>query len=285
MSPEFAVGAAVAAAACGWPAAVVIDALGRRPVTVAAPADTRPRTAAGSWLCSLLLAVAAFGVTVRVEPALIAAAGCWLAVCGVPLAVIDVRVRRLPDVLTGVSVAGIAALLTGAAVSTADWRDLARAGAAGLAVGAFFGLLALVRPGSAGLGDAKLGLSTGALAGWLGWGPVVTSVFAAFVLAAAAGLWLVASRRATLRGTSLPFGPFLLAGCLAVVMLAGLAPRTQQPAARHMQAAPGVVGRISVASSRPRTARMLVTGAGAAARSGIDPGCGSCDTHWWGKPR
>jgi prepilin signal peptidase PulO-like enzyme (type II secretory pathway) len=34
-------------------------------------------------------------------------------------------------------------------------------------------------------------------------------------------LWLVGTRRARLRGGSLPFGPFLLAGCLIVVLLSG----------------------------------------------------------------
>jgi leader peptidase (prepilin peptidase)/N-methyltransferase len=87
-------------------------------------------------------------------------------------------------------------------------------------VAGFFVLLALARPGSAGLGDAKLGLSTGALAGWFGWGILLASVFAAFLLAAACGLALIAARRATLRAGSLPFGPFMLAGCLAAVLLA-----------------------------------------------------------------
>jgi hypothetical protein len=46
-------------------------------------------------------------------------------------------------------------------------------------------------------------------------------VFAAFVLAAGYGIWLIASGRASFRGGSLPFGPFLLAGCLlAVAVLA-----------------------------------------------------------------
>jgi leader peptidase (prepilin peptidase)/N-methyltransferase len=152
----------------------------------------------------------------------VAAAGCWLAIGGASLAVIDIRVRRLPDVLTAACGAGIAALLAAAAASSADWHDLTRAGKGGLAVAAFFGLLALARPGSAGLGDAKLGVSIGALTGWFGWGLLLASVFTSFVLAAAVGLWLMGTRRATLRGTSLPFGPFLLAGCLAVVLLAGV---------------------------------------------------------------
>jgi leader peptidase (prepilin peptidase)/N-methyltransferase len=226
MSLAYGLGAAAAAAACGWPAAAAIDQLARRPADAIdhggdPSAHAPPRAVLDCLLSCLLLAGLAFAVAARVHPAIVAAAGCWLVVSGVPLAVIDVRVRRLPDVLTGTSLAGLAALLTAAAVSNADFSDLGRAGAGGLAVGSLFGLLAVARPGSAGLGDAKLGLSTGAMAGWLGWGPLLASVFAAFVLAAAAGLWLVGTRRARLRGGSLPFGPFLLAGCLIVVLLSG----------------------------------------------------------------
>jgi leader peptidase (prepilin peptidase) / N-methyltransferase len=166
---------------------------------------------------SLILAALAFGITVRVHPAAVAAAGCWLAACGIPMAIIDARHRRLPDVLTGACAAGTAALLIAAAAASGGWPALARAGLGAFAVAAFFALLALARPGSAGLGDAKLGLSTGALAAWFGWGVLVSAVFAAFVLAAGFGVWLIASGRASFRGGSVPFGPFLLAGCLLAV--------------------------------------------------------------------
>ncbi|MGB6453070.1 MAG: prepilin peptidase, partial [Streptosporangiaceae bacterium] len=168
-------------------------------------------------LTSLVLAALTFGIAVRLHPPAVAAAGCWLAACGVPMAIIDVRQRRLPDALTGACLAGTAACLTVAAAASGDWRALGRAGLGALAVGASVALLALARPGSAGLGDAKLGLSTGALATWFGWTVLVPALFAAFVLAAGYGVWLVASGRASFRGGSVPFGPFMLAGCLLAV--------------------------------------------------------------------
>ena len=85
-------------------------------------------------------------------------------------------------------------------------------------VAGIFTSLALARPGSAGLGDAKLGVSVGAMAAWLGWGVLADAVVAAFVLAAGYSGWLITTRRSGLRG-SLAFGPFLLAGCLAAVLL------------------------------------------------------------------
>jgi len=239
MSLAFSASSAAVAAACAWPASAVIGArtgaASSRPADADAPAyelrrtaadprrmaaDPR-RTAADPRLLAALLAASAWGITLRLHPAMVAAAACWLIICGVPLAAVDVQSRRLPNALTASSLAGVFGLLTAAAVGTAYRPDLPRAAVGGLAVGGILGLLALTRPGSAGLGDAKLGLSTGALAGWFGWRVLLASVVVAFVLAAACGLWLVATRQATLRGTTLPFGPFLLAGCLAVVLLTG----------------------------------------------------------------
>jgi leader peptidase (prepilin peptidase) / N-methyltransferase len=220
----FPVAAAVAAAACGWPASALVVALGAPtpPAATAAEADLgappiRAARLLPVLLTSLVLAALAFGIAVRLHPAAVAAAGCWLAACGVPMAIIDARNRRLPDVLTGACLAGTAACLTAAAAASGDWAALGRAALGALVVGAFFALLALARPGSAGLGDAKLGLSTGGLAAWLGWTVLLSALFAAFVLAAGYGIWLVVSGRASFRGGSVPFGPFLLAGWLLAV--------------------------------------------------------------------
>jgi leader peptidase (prepilin peptidase) / N-methyltransferase len=175
-----------------------------------------------AWLLALPLALLAGAAAVAVHPYLVACAACWLVLCAVPLAVIDAAVRRLPDLLTGAAFAGTALFLLAAAAVDDSWPSLARAGGGALAVAGLFALLALARPGSAGLGDAKLGLSVGALAGWLGWGTLVLAVFAGFLLAGLYGLLLLASRRATLR-SSLAYGPFLLAGCLAAVLLVSVA--------------------------------------------------------------
>ncbi len=140
--------------------------------------------------------------------------------CAVPLAAIDGAVHRLPDALTGAAFAGTSAFLLAAAAFDDRWTDLVRSGGGAFAVGGLFALLALARPGSTGLGDAKLGLSVGALAAWFGWGTLALAGAAGFVLAGVYGLWLVASGRADLR-SSIPFGPFLLAGCFAAVLLAG----------------------------------------------------------------
>jgi leader peptidase (prepilin peptidase) / N-methyltransferase len=240
VSPALGVIAAILAAACAWPASAIIFSLsgpaGAPPpacpaCAAAAPVSgvlpVRPRCRAclaavgpSPLLLAVPLALLAGAGAGLVHPYLVAGAACWLAVCSVPLAVIDSAVHRLPDKLTGAAFAGTAAFLLAAAAYDDRWAELARSGGGALAVAALFTLLALLRPGSAGLGDAKLGLSMGALAAWFGWGTLLLAVAAGFVLAGMYGLWLLVSGRAGLR-SSIAFGPFLLAGGFAAVLLAG----------------------------------------------------------------
>lgn len=229
MNLAFSFTAAAVAAACGWPAAGVAARFAGTSDSMAAPgsvsepdraAVTRPAPAVVAVLTALTTAALVLLATLRLRQELLAIACGWLVVCGLPLSIIDIRVRRLPNALTAACTVGVAVLLAAAAAADGQWQDLARATAGAAVSCAFFALLALARPGSAGLGDAKLGLSTGALVAWFGWEFLLTSMFTAFVLAACYGLGLLITGRASAPG-GVPFGPFLLAGCLAVVLLAG----------------------------------------------------------------
>jgi leader peptidase (prepilin peptidase)/N-methyltransferase len=62
-----------------------------------------------------------------------------------------------------------------------------------------------------GFGDVKLALGIGAVLGWYGWGTLLLGTFAGFLLGALYGGTLVVARRAG-RRTTIPFGPFLIAG-------------------------------------------------------------------------
>jgi leader peptidase (prepilin peptidase) / N-methyltransferase len=217
MTLAFPVTAAALAAVLAWPASALV-------LSYTASSSGRLRLRPG-WLAPpLAVAMAALTLVVAaaVHPDLVACAACWLAALAVPLAVTDALVRRLPDLLTAAAFAGTAAFLVAAAATGSEWPSLVRAGAGAAIVAGLFLVLALARPGSAGLGDAKLGLSIGALTGWLGWDVLVSALFASFVLTACYGLVLLALRRGTLR-TMVPFGPFLLAGCMAAVLLTSLA--------------------------------------------------------------
>jgi leader peptidase (prepilin peptidase)/N-methyltransferase len=91
-----------------------------------------------------------------------------------------------------------------------------------LALGAGYFVLWLVNPGGMGFGDVKLALGTGAALGWYGWGNLLLGTFAGFLLGAVYGGALVVARRAE-RRTTIPFGPFLLAGAYLGLLIGAYA--------------------------------------------------------------
>ncbi|MFE9620956.1 prepilin peptidase [Streptomyces sp. NPDC006384] len=139
--------------------------------------------------------------------------GVWLllAPAGVLLAVVDLRVRRLPDPLTlplagaALALLGVTALVPGHA---GQWTT-ALLGTLALGTGYF--TLFLVNPAGMAFGDVKLALGAGAVLGWYGWPTLMLGTFAGFLLGALYGGVLVLAGRAG-RGTAIAFGPFLLGG-------------------------------------------------------------------------
>ena len=115
---------------------------------------------------------------------------------GVALVWIDLDVHRLPGR------AG-AARLPGASWPCWRWPRprWGSGGRCGRAVLAALVLFAVLLPaddrvpggGGLGFGDVKLALVLGLLLGWVGWGPVVVSVAAAFVLGGLASVVLLAA--------------------------------------------------------------------------------------------
>jgi leader peptidase (prepilin peptidase)/N-methyltransferase len=141
---------------------------------------------------------------------------CYLAVVAAPLTVIDIREHRLPDRLTLPSYPIALALL-----ALPNGRDRLLSALVGLAVAlAFYLLLALVYPAGIGWGDVKLSGVLGLYLGWFGARAFVAGLAGGFVIAAVAGLALIAAGRAT-RKTQVPFGPFMLGGAMAAVLIFG----------------------------------------------------------------
>jgi leader peptidase (prepilin peptidase)/N-methyltransferase len=157
-------------------------------------------------------------VAARASSAWELAALAWLTLLAVPLAFIDVAVRRLPDPLTAAAFAGTLVLLGVAALIGQQPGHLGHAAIGSVALACFYLVLSRVRPGDLGLGDAKLAASTGAVLGWISWQALFTGTFAAFALAAVYGGTLMALRKAT-RTSHLPLGPFILIGTLAGIAL------------------------------------------------------------------
>lgn len=145
-----------------------------------------------------------------------------LAPVGVLLAVVDLRVQRLPDVLT-LPLAGAALALLGAVSfvpeHTGDWLT---ALLAALALGGGYFVLFLINPAGMGFGDVKLALGAGAVLGWYGWPTVMLGTFAGFLLGALYSGALVVARKAG-RKTSIPFGPFLIMGAFVGVLIGAYA--------------------------------------------------------------
>jgi leader peptidase (prepilin peptidase) / N-methyltransferase len=147
------------------------------------------------------------------------AALAWLALLGVPLAVIDVRSQRLPDLLTIPAFAGVIALAGAGAIAGHQPGHFGRAVGGAAALAGFYLALMVIRPGGMFLGDVKLAASVGAALSWAGWPALLVATLCAFTLAACCALVLIAARRAT-RASYLPFGPFLLLGALIAAAIA-----------------------------------------------------------------
>ncbi|MBX7442795.1 MULTISPECIES: A24 family peptidase [unclassified Arthrobacter] len=163
---------------------------------------------------------------------LVLAACLYFAVMAVRLTIIDVRHHLLPNriVFPAYAVAGVL-LLAAAAVAWASpvqapvdstagilavpaLRILAGAGILWL----FYFILRFIYPAGMGFGDVKLAGVLGLYLGYLGWGHLFAGTFLAFLLGGLWSLALLAARRGTLK-SSIPFGPFMLAGTAAAMLL------------------------------------------------------------------
>lgn len=141
----------------------------------------------------------------------------YFAAIAVALALIDLDTRRLPNVITLPSYAVAGALLLLPAVLDGSWDAYLRAWLGGLALFAFYFLLAFIYPAGMGFGDVKLAGVIGLYLGWLGWGSVLVGAFLGFLLGAVVGVALIVFGSAG-RKSAIPFGPFMLAGAFIAVL-------------------------------------------------------------------
>lgn len=137
---------------------------------------------------------------------------------GVALAWIDLDVHRLPEGLTLWSLPAILVLLGVASASSGDWWALLRAVGAGAVVWVVYVVLALVRPGGLGLGDATLGGLVALPLGYLSWVLAAQGVVFSTLISGVGTLALLVLRRVTLKG-SVAYGPFIVLGLLAAVVV------------------------------------------------------------------
>jgi leader peptidase (prepilin peptidase)/N-methyltransferase len=168
--------------------------------------DRRPgwRTAATAVTSAL-----AFGVLAArsPEPSTFAIVAVWFAVL-VLLFAVDLDQRLLPDVLTFPSI-GVAAVLLAIGLNPlVHGEEIGAVAAAIVFPAVLFALSIPFGSGALGLGDVKLMVAAGLVAGFP---RTLSGLFAGAMLAGVVLLVLLALRRITLR-TYVPFGPFLIAG-------------------------------------------------------------------------
>lgn len=127
------------------------------------------------------------------------------------LAAIDIEHRMLPNRIVLPSTALLLALqLAFFPEHALEWA------LAGLAAAAFLGLPLIFRRDAMGMGDIKLALLLGTIVGWQVFGAIVIGCFAMLPFALVMRL-----RDGSIRGATLPFGPFLAFGTLLVLFAGG----------------------------------------------------------------
>lgn len=163
---------------------------------------------------------------------LVAGACLYFVVMAVRLTVIDVRSHLLPNriVFPSYAVAGVLLLaaamvvfFSGAGLGPGAEASLfgvpgLRVVASGLLLWLFYFVLRVIHPPGMGFGDVKLAGVLGLYLGYLGWSHVFAGTFAAFLLGGLWSLVILMTRRGTLR-SAIPFGPFMLAGAAAAMVL------------------------------------------------------------------
>jgi leader peptidase (prepilin peptidase)/N-methyltransferase len=129
----------------------------------------------------------------------------------VPLTLVDLAVRLLPNRLTGP--AAVVAIVFGTLLDPGGEPE--RLIAAAVAGGGFL-LTAIVNPAGMGMGDVKLVAVLGLFLG----GEVAVAIFVALVAGVVAGLTIMARKGARAgRKTAVAFGPFLALGAVVAVFV------------------------------------------------------------------
>jgi len=148
---------------------------------------------------------------------------CWLAAVSIALALIDLDVKRLPDVIVLPGYPVLAVLLTLAALAEHHPSRLLGAAVGGVGMFLLYAVPYLVNPRGMGRGDVKLSGVLGMALGWFGWGQLAVGAFLGFLIGGLVGVVLILAGRAR-RKTKVPFGPSMLAGAwLALLVGAPLA--------------------------------------------------------------
>ena len=149
----------------------------------------------------------------------------WFVLTGVVLAVIDVRIHRLPNVLVGLTfvIGSLLLFVHGLLIHSLSQFTSAALGAVTLVLA--YGVLHLL--GGIGMGDVKYAGVVGLYLGSISWDALWWGTLMAFLLLTLASVWSVLLEQMSLghqqRGRAMPFGPAMVAGTIggALISLSG----------------------------------------------------------------
>jgi len=187
------------------------------PASGSCPSCRTPAGPAG-WLVETLAAAISTVLAWRAGSWPLLGAWLWVGLFGVVLALVDVAVKRLPDPLTGTAAFGALAALTAGTLAGASPAVLLRAVLAAAGLSVFYLVLVLLPGTGLGAGDAKLAPAVGLCLGYRSLGVVVLATIAGTLLAAGYVTVMLARRRIR-RTDAVAYGPFVLLGALAAVLI------------------------------------------------------------------
>lgn len=140
----------------------------------------------------------------------------------VALIVTDLEEFRIVDRLNLPGTALLAIALVAVTALDGDWSDLLRAlGGAGAYFAGASILFILARGRGFGAGDVKLAVVLGLFTAYLGWSVLGWAVFGTAVIGGVVALILVLGGAAS-RKTELPYGPPMILGAWAAIMMVGV---------------------------------------------------------------
>ena len=186
--------------------ALEADATGKQSYVALA---ARPRLGVRLGVVGALVG-AVVGARLGWQPA--TAVWVYLAAAGTVLGYVDAVTRLLPTRLIAPSYAMLVALTLLAGYADSDLSAVIRAGEGWLAFGGFYFVLWFVHPRGLGYGDVRLSGLLGIALGYLGWGELLTGMYAGFLLGGVGGALLAVAK--VVDRKRYPFGPFMLLGAL-----------------------------------------------------------------------
>ena len=138
---------------------------------------------------------------------------------GVPLSIMDIISRRLPNPLNFALFVLSAIIISISGIVDHAISRVISSFIDSLVLSISFLIVSFATRGGMGMGDVKLSAGIGVIAGFYGTQTLFLSTFLSFTLGSLAGVALLLIRKGNLK-TALPFGPFMIIGQLVAMWVA-----------------------------------------------------------------